>query len=326
MLPSNLPPAPSLARLLAELPSPAVRVVCTGGVTLQRGAGGAWGVAVEAQRARDEAPHLTSALRALGLRTTPPGASPTVRPSDVRPADASRSGAAWGLPPEADVPASPAWQPVAPPDWQPVDPDALARDEGVRAVVLLTDDADPLGDGAHLVSAAGTLSWRPPLQQLADLPSLGMHALRLRFAVDAAEQRAVATALRYARAADAARQAAALLDASELTTLGVSPALFVEVDALFGAASETLEAVARLIEDAFGGSRTRRGARGTARERTLQGRRAAFDARLLRARGAPPEVRDLLLAVWDAHGSVAAGHRRAVRRAAAAELGPPTVR
>jgi hypothetical protein len=54
--------------------------------------------------------------------------------------------------------------------------------------------------------------------------------------------------------------------------------------------------------------------------------RRTFDSRLLRVRGAPPELRDALLSVWDAHGIAAAGHRRAVRRAAAAELGPPTVR
>jgi hypothetical protein len=321
VLPSNLPPAPSLARLLAELPSPAVRVVCTGGVTLQR-VDGAWGVAAARERARDESPLLTSAMRALGLRTTPPNAAPAVRPPD-----AGLSGAAWGLPPESEPPIVPTPAPTsgAGHAWQPVDPDALAREAGVRAVVLLTDAADPTGEGGHLVSAAGTLAWRPPLQQLGDLPSLGAHALRLRFAVDAAEQRAVAAAMRYARAADAARQAAALLDASELTTLAVAPALFVELDALFAAASETLEGVTRLVEDAFGGSRARRTAP-TARERSPQGRRAALDARLLRARGTPPEVRDLLLAVWDAHGALAAGHRRAIRRAAAAELGPPTVR
>jgi hypothetical protein len=331
VLPSNLPPAPSLARLLAELPTPAVRVVCTGGVTLRRGPGGAWGVATAGQPAPDAAPLLTSALRALGLRTTPPNAAPSVRPPGAQPPGASLSGAAWGLPPESDpsvggarpsersAPRDPAG------DWQAVDPDALARAEGVRAVVLLTDD-DPFGDGGHLVSAAGTLGWRPPVQQLGDLPSLGTHALRLRFAVDAAEQRAIAAAMRYARAADAARQTAALLDVPDLTTLAVAPGLFVELDALFGAATETLEAVARLVEDAFGGTRPRRGADGTARDRLPQGRRAAFEARLRRARGAPPEVRDLLLAVWDAHGALAAGHRRAVRRAAAAELGPPTVR
>lgn len=320
VLPSNLPPAPSLARLLAELPAPAVRVVCTGGVALRRGPGGAWGVPTTGGQRPDEPPLLTSALRALGLRTTPPNAAPAVRPPSP-----ALSGAAWGLPPEAEPHLLAPSEPASVGDWQPVDPDALAREAGVRAVVLLTD-ADPFGDGGYLVSAAGTLGWRPPLQQLADLPSLGAHALRLRFAVDAAEQRAIAAAMRYVRAADAARETAALLDTAELTTLAVTPGLFVELDALFAAASETLEAVARLVEDAFGGSRTRRSAGGAARDRTPQGRRAALDARLLRARGAPPEVRDLLLAVWDAHGALAAGHRRAVRRAAAAELGPPTMR
>lgn len=308
LLPSHLPPAPPLARLLDELPAPATRVVCTGGVTLRRGPGGAWGVATDSVPGSGAggAPMLAATLRALGLR-----------PADVA---AGLSAPPWGAPAGAEGAGAP---PATLWTWRPVDPDVLARDEGVRPVLLVTDECDPPGDGgAHLVSAAGTLSWRPPLEQLGDVPSLGAHALRLRFLVDAAEQRALAAALRYARAAEAARQTATLLDARELTTLAVSPALFVEVDALFGAASETLDAVARLVEDAFGAGRRGRGAR----EGVPRGRRAAFDARLLRVRGAPPELRDALLSVWDAHGLAAAGHRRAVRRAAAAELGPPTVR
>ncbi|GLC23492.1 hypothetical protein [Roseisolibacter agri] len=322
LLPSNLPPAPPLARLLSELPTPATRVVCTGGVTLRRGPAGAppgaWGVAADAP---------TPAVGGAGVAGSGPMLAATLRALGLRPADVAAGLSAappWGAVP--GVEGTPNGHAATLWTWQAVDPDALARDEGVRPVVLVTDECDPPGDGgAHLVSAAGTLAWRPPLETLADVPSLGAHALRLRFLVDAAEQRALAAALRYARAAEAARQTATLLDARELTTLAVSPALFVEVDALFGAASETLDAVARLLEDAFGAGRWTRGARGR-REPVARGRRAPFDARLLRVRAAPPELRDALLSVWDAHGSAAAGHRRAVRRAAAAELGPPTVR
>jgi hypothetical protein len=255
---------------------------------------------------------LAATLRALGLR-----------PSDV--AAGLSTPPPWGAP-APGAPAGGAAAQAALWAWKPVDPDVLAFEEGVRPVVLVTDEADPPGDGsAHLVSAAGTVAWRPPLETLADVPSLGAHALRLRFLIDVAEQRAVAAAIRYARAADAARQTAALLDARELSTLAVAPALFVEVDALFGAATETLDAVARLVEDGFGARRAGREARGAAAPRE-PGPRAPFDTRLLRVRGAPPELRDALLAVWDAHGAAGPGLRRAVRRAAAAELGPPTVR
>jgi hypothetical protein len=294
-----------------------VRIVCTGGVTLRRGPDGSWGVATDAPSpvaALGGGPMLAATLRALGLRPADVAAGLTVPPP-------------WGAAPSPG--GASLWA------WQAVDPDALAANDGVRPVLLLTEDVDQPGDGsAHLVSAAGTLAWRPPLETLADTPSLGAHALRLRFMIDAAEQRALSAVLRYARAAEAARQTAVLLDARELTTLAVSPALFVEVDALFGAASETMAAVARLVEDAFGQTprgQTRRGrtardvVRDLTREPEPRGRRT-FDARLLRVRGAPPELRDALLSVWDAHGAAAAGHRRAVRRAAAAELGPPTVR
>jgi hypothetical protein len=294
-----------------------VRIVCTGGVTLRRGPDGSWGVATDAPSpvaALGGGPTLAATLRALGLRPADVAAGLTVPPP-------------WGAAPSPG--GASLWA------WQAVDPDALAANDGVRPVLLLTEDVDQPGDGsAHLVSAAGTLAWRPPLETLADTPSLGAHALRLRFMIDAAEQRALSAVLRYARAAEAARQTAVLLDARELTTLAVSPALFVEVDALFGAASETMAAVARLVEDAFGQTprgQTRRGrtardvVRDLTREPEPRGRRT-FDARLLRVRGAPPELRDALLSVWDAHGAAAAGHRRAVRRGAAAELGPPTVR
>ncbi|MDF1505424.1 hypothetical protein PYV61_20905, partial [Roseisolibacter sp. H3M3-2] len=220
-------------------------------MTLRRGPGGAWGVATDVPAGPPPgaagATMLAATLRALGLRPSDVAAGLAVPPP-------------WGAAPAAGAPA-----PAALWAWQPVDPEALLAD-GVRPVVLVTDEADPPGDGgAHLVSAAGTIAWRPPLETLADVPSLGAHALRLRFLVDAAEQRAIAAALRYARAADAARQTAALLDARELTTLAVAPALFVEVDALFGAATETLDAVARLVEDAFG---ARRASRGRARRST----------------------------------------------------------
>ncbi len=250
---------------------------------------------------------------------SPPVLAATLRALGLRPADAA-AGA-------TGVPTTPPWgAPVAAGgaagDWQAVDPDALFAGDGVRPMVLGAGHGDPSADGgAHLVSAAGTLAWRPPLDALGELPALAAHALRLRFLVDAAEHHAVAAAWRYARAAEHARRTAALLGAHELSTIAVSPALFVEVDALLGAAGATLEAVARLVEGAYGTAR--RGAAGAA---PASPRRARFDARLLRVRAAPPELRDTLLAVWEAHGAYAAGLRRAVRRAAAAELGPPTVR
>jgi hypothetical protein len=285
-----------------------VRVVCTGGVTLRRGPDGSWGVSTDAPSPVSSlggGPMLAATLRALGLRPADVAAGLTVPPP-------------WGAAPPPG--GAQLWA------WQAVDPDALAANDGIRPVLLLTEDVDQPADGsAHLVSAAGTLAWRPPLETLVDATPLGAHALRLRFVIDAAEQRALSAVLRYARAAEAARQTAVLLDARELTTLAVSPALFVEVDALFGAASETLDAVARLVEDTFGAPRRGRSTREAAREPEPRARRT-FDARLLRVRGAPPELRDALLSVWDAHGAAAAGHRRAVRRAAAAELGPPTVR
>ena len=336
LLPSSLPPAPPLARLLAELPLPVARVVCTGGVTLRRGPAGAWGVATEtvaaapmpaptpapmpAPAAPSTAPEdamLAATLRALGLR-----------PADLVGGMTMLVTPPWGSRAIGEGAPTPPVAPRALPDWRwtPVDPDALARREDVRPVVLTTEDADRPAEGsAYLVSAAGTLGWRPPLDTLCDLPGLAGHALRLRFVVDLAEQRALAAALRYARAAEAARGTAALLDARELTTLAVTPSLFIEVDALLGAAMETMDAVARLVEDAFGVASEARSGRPPAREPGPRGRRT-FEARVLRARGAPPELRDALLGIWDAHGAVGAGHRRAVRRAAAAELGPPTVR
>lgn len=171
----------------------------------------------------------------------------------------------------------------------------------VRPVALAAPDA-VRGEHLALVSAAGALGWRPPLDVLAaaaieGAPRLRRAALRLRPLVDAAEQHALDATARYARAAATARRVARLLDAPTLDTVGVAPGLFVAVDALAGAGLRTLAAADALATRVFG--------RG-----------------LL---GAPATLRAVLLDVRVAHAVPAVARRRALLRQAAAGLGPPAV-
>ncbi|GJG86271.1 hypothetical protein tb265_14520 [Gemmatimonadetes bacterium T265] len=181
---------------------------------------------------------------------------------------------------------------------------------GVWPVALATPDAGR-GERLTLVSAAGALGWRPPLDVLAAVgsdavdgghdaaePALRRAALRLRPLVDAAEQHALDAAERYARAAATAARVARLLHTPALDTVGVAPGLFVAVDALAGAALRTLAAADALAAEVFG--------RG-----------------LL---GAPATLRAALLDVRAMHAVPAVPRRRALRREAAAGLGPPVVR
>ncbi len=187
-------------------------------------------------------------------------------------------------------------------------PRALDRWMAARAVrpVALASPAADGGERLALVSAAGALGWRPPLDELARAAAgAGPAHARLRRAavaarplVDAAEQHALDAAERYARAAAGAARLAELLGAPRLDSVGAPPGLFVAVDALAGAGLRTLAAAEALAAGAFG--------RG-----------------LL---GAPPSLRAALLGVRVAHAAPAAAWRRVLRRRAAAGLGHPSVR
>ena len=174
---------------------------------------------------------------------------------------------------------------------------------GVHPVALAAPDAVD-GERLALVSAAGALGWRPPLDELGMAGAAGaagqLHrvALQLRPLVDAAEQHALDAIGRYAAAAATAAHVARLLDTPALATIGVRPGLFVAVDALAGAGLRTLAAAETVAAHTFG--------RG-----------------LL---GAPPTLRATLLEVRAAHAAPAIVWRRALRRHAAAGLGPPIVR
>ncbi len=174
----------------------------------------------------------------------------------------------------------------------------------VRPFALATPDALH-GERRVLISAAGALGWRPPLELLAaggaggrERRALRSAALRLRTLADATEQHAIDAVMRYTHAAATAARIARLLDAPALDTVGVAPGLFVAVDALAGTALRTLAEADALAERAFGRGRL----------------------------GAPATVRAVLAEVRAAHAAPAAARRRALGLRAAAGLGPPSVR
>ncbi|AHG89096.1 hypothetical protein J421_1559 [Gemmatirosa kalamazoonensis] len=191
-----------------------------------------------------------------------------------------------------------------------VDPVAVAATHGLAPRLLVA-----AAGTTHLVSAAGALGWRAPLERLFDDPGLGTRAQRLRFLLDAMEHHAARAAESYAAAAAAARRTAALFGTRELTTLAGQTALFVELDALLSAVQRTYLGAGRLLAAAY-----------PERRRTVPGAAVSFDALVLGTRGASADLRETLLAAWDAHGVYAAAYRRALRARDAAALGHAPVR
>jgi len=161
----------------------------------------------------------------------------------------------------------------------------------------------------HLVSAAGALGWRPPLERLYAHATLGARVRRLRFLLDAVEHHAARAADCYAASALVARRTAALFDTHALTTLTGQTALYVELDALHAAVQRTYAAAGRLLAEAF----PPRGARSSP---AADEPGTPFDALVLGARGAPGELRET-------HASAV---RRALRARDAAQLGCAPVR
>jgi hypothetical protein len=287
--------------LLADVDAPIKRVVFSRGVEAWRDPDGGW--ASLASRPSQGTVHAT--LAALGLRPvaerTETQTATAVRGADVR---------------SADVRGAYVDDACA----EGVDPVALAAERGL-APLLLVDASDTV----YLVSAAGAVGWRAPLERLYFDKRLGARARRLRFLLDAMEHHAVRAAESYVAAASAARRTAMLFGGRNLTTLDGQTALFVELDALLGAVQRTYSGAARLLAAAFPHQRGRRGALAGAEGGSAPASRA-FDDMVLWARGAPPELRETLLAAWELNGAHIPAYRRALRARDAASLGHAPVR
>jgi hypothetical protein len=201
-----------------------------------------------------------------------------------------------------------------------IDPTTVAAQYGFAPLLLVTGGAH--GDEAtHVVSSAGALGWRPPLDRLYDDPTIGRRALRLRFLLDAIEYHATRAAESYVASALAATRTAELFGTSELTTLAGQTAIFVELDALLSVVHRTYVGAARLLAAAFAARRAGDARRGAPMLDAATGAPATFDALVLGARAAPPELRERLLTAWETHGAHAGAYRRALRARDAAELG-----
>jgi hypothetical protein len=243
-----------------------------------------------------------------------------------------------------------------------VDVAALLTRHGLRPFALVTTSA-VAPPRERLVSAAGTLGWRPPLERL-DGPALtdattAQATLRLRFALDAIEHHAVRAAEGYAAAAQTARRLGSLFGARDLTTVAGQLAPLVELDgllaaaqtarrlgSLFGARDLTTVAgqLAPLVEldGLLAAARSGYGAiasllwatfdepgrdrRALLRRLERPGGRTTFDARVIACRGAPAELREALLSSWDAWGSTIGGYRGWLARLAAGDLAPVPLR
>lgn len=274
---------PSLDRLLADVGAPVRRVVFARGVEARReGLERPWRLPPPFPGAPAPA---VAALAALGMRPVDP------------PADASPLGtAANGV--------------------DAADPVAVCARHGLAPLVLVS--VGPLGtETTHLVSAAGSFGWRADVGRLYDHPTLGRHALRLRFMLDAIEHHAARSAEGYVMCAASARRAAALFGTGELSTVAGQTALFVELDALLRAVQRTYMGAAQLLAAAF--TPRRRHAPGRRRPDALD--HAPYDALVLGAREAPAELREALLSAWETHGALAGAYRRALRAHDVAEVG-----
>ncbi len=293
---------PTIDRLFADVGTPVRRVVLARGVEAWRDADGddgwyqgahgsaALATAVESSERAERSDSGDGGLALIGLvpRRTPDVAAPASPPR--RRAAVRR----------------------APGD----DPLVVGLRHGLAPLLLASGGGH--GDGTtHLVSSAGTLGWRPPIERLYDDPVVGRRARRLRFQLDALEHHAARAAESYAAAANAARTTAALFGGHELTTLSGQTGLFVELDALLGAVQRTYVSGARLLATAFP-ARRRREHDPSAATPPAHG---TFDAIVLAARSAPPELRETLLAAWECHGAHAAVYRRALRARDARDLG-----
>jgi hypothetical protein len=281
-----------LARLCVEADAPVRRLLLTRGVALRPAGDGTWRLAnvVPLERVQGRVPERDA-------RRVPRG---------TRPAD---DGEAHG---DAD---------------DAVDVAALLTRHGLRPFALVTTSA-VAPPRERLVSAAGTLGWRPPLERL-DGPALtdattAQATLRLRFALDAIEHHAVRAAEGYAAAAQTARRLGSLFGARDLTTVAGQLAPLVELDGLLAAARSGYGAIASLLWATF--DEPGRDRRALLRRLERPGGRATFDARVIACRGAPAELREALLSSWDAWGSTIGGYRGWLARLAAGDLAPVPLR
>jgi hypothetical protein len=83
----------------------------------------------------------------------------------------------------------------------------------------------------HLVSAAGTLGWRPLVERLYEDGATAGDALRLRFALDALEHHCARLAHAYVAVNGAARRLMTMFGSRELQVLSGQPEPYYELDA-----------------------------------------------------------------------------------------------
>jgi hypothetical protein len=200
------------------------------------------------------------------------------------------------------------------------DPHALVARHGLRPVVLAS--TGPLGaTRTHLVSAAGTLGWRPPIERLYEDAVTAGDALRLRYLVDALDHHCTRLAESYGRVNMAARRLMAAFGTRELAVLSGQPEPYYEFDALLSCAARAYETVRSLVWVTFGDD-------GLARSRRAARRYPArrFDDFVRDCRRTPAVLRDALLESWSDHGADVNAYRRCLHHLDAADFGYASVR
>jgi len=207
----------------------------------------------------------------------------------------------------------------------PVDPDALMARHGLRPVVLASTGAFG-AERVHLVSAAGTLGWRPPVERLYDDPVTAGEALRLRFLTDALEHHCVRLAESYARVSAEARRLMAMFGARELSVLSGQPEPYFELDALLACAARAYDGVRALVWATFGDEGLVRSPRGSRRPSGDRPAARRFDDVVRDARRAPAVLRDALTGSWADLGADVRAYRRALLHMDSADLGHASVR